>query len=150
LILIPDALFLITFSILGWQLLKLFIEGHSNTADEIYTPDMRTKGIGYRILIAFLCVYLIIEGLLITAYVNRMIDFYSVSLQLSIINIVLAGITVILFVVFALMFSGNTYINREYKIKTSIVSKSVLIWSILKIGRGAAGVVKQGGLIQVI
>lgn len=150
LILIPDALFLITFLILAWQLLKLFIEGHSNTSDEIYLPDMRTKGIGYRVLIMFLSSYLIVEAILITLYVVAVIDFYSVSLQLSIINILIAGITVILFVVMTLMFSGNTYINREYKLKTNIVAKSVLIWSILKIIRGTAGLIKQGGLIQLI
>ena len=50
LILVPDALFIITYTILFWQLVKLFYEGHPNTADEIYLPNMRTKGIGYSIM----------------------------------------------------------------------------------------------------
>lgn len=150
LILVPDALFLITFLILAWQLLKLFVEGHSNTADEIYLPYVRSKEIGGRLLYLALFLYLVLEGIFITLYVLQKVSFYTVSIQLSILNVIIAGIIILSYLALTFVFSGNPYINREYKLKTKVVSWVVLIWSFLKIFKGTAGIIQDENLIESI
>lgn len=91
LILVPDALFVITYIILFWQLVKLFYEGHSNTAEEIYLPDIKAKGIKYTMMYYALCIYIIVESVQMVLYIFDKLDFYEISIQLSIIIIIFSS-----------------------------------------------------------
>lgn len=149
-ILFPDALFLVAYLILSWQLLKLFVEGHSNTADEIYIPEVNSKSIGYKTLYFSLWAYVIVEGLLTAFYIIGKVTFYVVSIELSIFSIAIAGVVLFLFLIFSLIFSGTPYINKEYKNKTKTVFIVVIVWSVLKLFRGTFGIIKGGMLIETI
>jgi hypothetical protein len=127
-ILFPDALFLVAYLILAWQLLKLFVEGHSNTADEIYIPDVNSKSIGYKTLYFSLLMYIIVEGLLIALYILGKVSFYVISIELSIFSIAIAGVVLLLFLICSIIFSGTPYINKEYKNKTKTVFVVFIIW----------------------
>ena len=148
-ILIPDLVYLVTYFILAWQLLKLFVEGHSNTADEIYA-DINTKSISYKTLYFSLLTYFTVQSLLIALYILGEVDFSTISIELSIWNIAISGIVLVLFLWLTCVFSGNPYINKEYRNKTRIVFILVIVWSILKIFRGSFGLIKNGMLIERI
>ena len=149
-ILVPDAVFLITYIILFWQLVMLFYEGHSNTAEEIYLPDIKSKGIGHTIMYFALFIYVIIESVLMILYIFDKLDFYEISIQLSIIIIIFSSGIIIFWIVINVLFSGSPYINNDYKIKIETLTRVVGIMTILKLIRGSVGAVQEWGLIETI
>ena len=94
--------------------------------------------------------YVVVETVLIILYILEVLDFYEISIQLSIIIIIFASGTTLFWIAINIIFSGSPYMNDEYKWKIEILTRAVGVWTILKLLRGSVGVVQEWGLIETI
>lgn len=138
-VLIPDILYLISYGILFWQLVKLILEGHMHLPSELHVPYIRNKGLGYKILLFSLIGYVVLQIMFAILYLVSVIQFVDFVLQLSII-ITIVWVSVLLFLLLILIkFSGRPYQNNEYKTKLRTLLIVVIVWSVLKIIRAGFG-----------
>jgi len=143
--LIPDILYLLSYGILFWQLFKLFLEGHIHLSSTTNVPWIRNKGLGYRILIILLISYLILETLMTILYLTRTVRYDSFQLELSIVITIVCSFVLIFLFFLSIKFSGQPYLNEEYRKKIRALTAVVSIWSLLKIVRAIFGYFNENG-----
>ena len=138
-ILVPDIINLISYGILFWQLFKYLLEGHIHVSSEVNIPYIRRKGLGYSILWWGLVVYILSQGAAGLLYLFQIASFVGFNIELSIIIITVWAVFLLFLVIFNCKYSGQPYLNDEYKQKIRLLKIVVVIWSWLKIVRAGFG-----------
>lgn len=137
--LVPDILFLFSYGILFWLLVKLTLEGHIPLSSENTLPWIKRKGLGYKVLIIGLIIYMILQALMTILYLFKQITFVNLIMEMSIIITVVCSFALIFIFSLFCKYSGQPYLNVEYRRKVRAVLKVFCIWSVLKLAKGVAG-----------
>lgn len=135
----PEYLVIFAYSILFWQLVSLYIDGHAS----FFKSFILGKG---KYFISMIGLGLLgLQILMLILYLYSQIKATAFTIQLVIINFAAPFIAFILMFHFAQKISGSPLRAAVYSQKLKVLQVAVLVWSTTRIIRAIGGIF-EGGL----
>ena len=144
---IPDSMFIVSYILLLWQVVLVFISAHTNTRSSIAVFWKVFKISRYDKLSSYitfaLTVWIGTQTCLYILVANGIIHFKNISKEVGICNFSLAGSTVIGMVTLQIRYSGVPLRSESWKGKLNRMITITTLWTVARVLQGILDILDQ-------
>ena len=137
---IPDALFVLNFLLIFWQMISVFRYAHLDHHLEVSFVAALSKGAGKsltsRIFKAFMVIWCVLQSLLFLSFALGKVSDNAIDVEMGTVNIALACLAIMTFCLLSRSYSGSPVKSRYWHKRLKRMNYTAMIWSLCRIFRG--------------